>query len=281
MPMKYVVLVKGVPDFSEGNIQFKDDNTLDRGSTGTTLNPNDHLALEAALEAKVKHGGEVHVLCMGPPNYKVILKEAMEIYGDHLRLLSDRYFAAADTLATAEALKAGIETVGDVDLVFAGFKSADGETGQTGPQTAWKLGWPIVTHVTSLDLHPDEDRWVAERLTEEDVELVEGPTPSIIVTDPAFQPRYTRASHRLKLRELREATLERVEEFEEHLEVWDHERIGASQDVIGMKGSPTIVREVDPIPQAPQEREAEILSGDSHEDLEKLANIVREHSGGA
>ena len=76
--MKYVVLVKGVPDFRHGHVKFKEDNTLDRGGTPTVLNPNDHLALQGALEAKVKHGGEVHLISMGPPNYKKIIAEATE-----------------------------------------------------------------------------------------------------------------------------------------------------------------------------------------------------------
>lgn len=276
MSMKYVVLVKGVPDFSEGDIEFNEDNTLDRGSTGTTLNPNDHFALEAALEAKVKHGGEVHVLCMGPPNYDQILEEAMEIYADELRLLSSRHFAAADTLATAEALSKGIETVGDVDVVFAGFKSADGETGQTGPQTAWKLDLPIITHATDVTLHPDEDRLEVERLTEDAVETLEGPLPAMVVTDPEFEPSYDKASHRLRLRELREATAQRVEEAEEHLETWDHEDIGADVEKVGLNGSPTIVSGVDPIPQAPQERDADVLDADDPEDMEELAEVVIE-----
>ena len=39
--MKCVVLVKGVPDFREGKVSFKEDNTLNRGATPTVLNPND------------------------------------------------------------------------------------------------------------------------------------------------------------------------------------------------------------------------------------------------
>jgi hypothetical protein len=60
-----------VPDFRRGKVAFKEDNTLDRSKTPTVLNANDYFALEAALEAKVKLGGTVHVVCMGPPNHRV------------------------------------------------------------------------------------------------------------------------------------------------------------------------------------------------------------------
>ncbi len=272
--MNYVVLVKGVPDFSEGTVKFKDDNTLDRSSTPTVLNPNDHLALEAAMETKVKHGGKVTLITMGPPNYKVILQQAMKIQGDDSRLLSDRKLGGADTLATAETLGAGIKTLGDVDIVFAGFKSADGETGQTGPQTAWKLGWPIVTHVIKLQVFPEERRAIAERLSGDEIEEVEFPLPAIVVTDPAFETNYKKASHRLILKDERAATLARAERIDELFESWDAAAIGVDETKVGIKGSPTIVRKVEPIPVPPKEREADMLDGTNPVDIEKVAKLI-------
>lgn len=278
--MKIAVLVKGVPDFNAGSVKFKEDNTLDRGSTPTTLNPNDHLALHAALEAKVKHGGEVVLMTMGPPNYKMIIGRAMNIYGDRGVLLSDRALGGADTLATAETLSAGIRTLGDdVDVVFAGFKSADGETGQTGPQTAWKLGWPIVTHITKLELFPEEKRFRAERIVDHQIEEVEGPLPAVLVTDPSFTGQYTKASHRLKYRDLTEATKKRAENADDLIETWDAPKIGVDVTKVGLKGSPTIVRKVEPIPVAPSERTAEVLDGSKIEDVEKAARIILEKGG--
>ena len=31
-----------------------------------------------------------------------------------------------------------------IDIVFSGHRASDGETGQTGPQTAWKLGYTFL-----------------------------------------------------------------------------------------------------------------------------------------
>ena len=82
-------------------------------------------------------------------------------------MYSDRLFAGADTLATAEVLKAGVSKVegdGKVDIVFSGHRASDGETGQTGPQTAWKLGYTFLGHV--IDYNVDlQSRFVrAKRL---------------------------------------------------------------------------------------------------------------------
>ncbi|MFB6197851.1 MAG: electron transfer flavoprotein subunit beta/FixA family protein, partial [Halobacteriaceae archaeon] len=243
-----VVLTKGVPDFREGQVSFDEEGHLERGKTPTVMNPNDEFALEAAFQAKVRHGGQVSVMSMGPPGYKEVLQEAMEsVYADDCYLLSDREMAAADTWATAITLATALEKIGDVDLVFAGFKTADGETGHTGPQTCWALDWPIITHAVSIDVDPDAETIKAKRLVEGDIdemETVEAPLPALVVTDPEFGSAYRRAEHRLRQRDLREATVDRAEEYEEHLTTWDHADLNLDPDYIGLDGSPTIVESV-------------------------------------
>ncbi|MBW3583692.1 MAG: electron transfer flavoprotein subunit beta/FixA family protein [Euryarchaeota archaeon] len=271
-----VVLVKGVPDFREGQVQFKEDNTLNRGATPTVLNPNDHLALEAAREVQVKHGGTVHVMTMGPPNYKKILGEAMEICGDHGYLVSDVKFAAADTWATAHALMYAIKKIGGIDLVFAGYKSADGETGQTGPQTALLLDMPIITHTTSLEIDPGAGIMRATRIAYDEIEHCEGPVPGFIVTDPAFLPSYRKASERLRLIDHIETQKGLKEEYEDHITSWTAEDVEADMKKIGLSGSPTIVRAVDPIPTAPRERTAKVLHGADDATVQEVAKMILE-----
>jgi len=287
--MHSVVLTKGVPDFSEGAVQFDDDGHLERGNTPTVMNPNDEFALEAALQTKIRNGGDVSVMSMGPPGYKDVLREAMEsVYADDCYLLSDREMAAADTWATAITLSAGMEKIeretGSLpDLVFAGFKTADGETGHTGPQTAWCLDYPLLTHVISLDVDEEAGKVRAKRLVEGDVseiETVEAPLPAFIVMDPEFEPTYRKAGHRLKRKDLREATLQRVENFEEHLTVWDAQELDLDPEYIGLDGSPTIVSSVDPIPKAPSEREATVLTPDDEEGMSELLDVMSDYAGG-
>jgi electron transfer flavoprotein beta subunit len=268
-----VVLTKGVPDFREGQVSFDEDGHLERGKTPTVMNPNDRFALQAALQTKIRTGGEVSVMSMGPPGYKDVLREAMEsVYADDLYLCSDREMAAADTWATAITLGTGIEKIaeseGMPDLVFAGFKTADGETGHTGPQTCWCLDVPMITHVVALDVDEEERTVRAKRLVEgdiEEIETVETELPAFIVTDPEFQPTYRKADHRLRWKDLRDETRHRAAEFEDHLTVWDHEDLNLDPDYIGLDGSPTIVSSVDPIPKAPSEREATVLTPDDED----------------
>ncbi|RQG90373.1 electron transfer flavoprotein subunit beta/FixA family protein [Natrarchaeobius halalkaliphilus] len=273
--MRSIVLTKGVPDFSEGAVSFDEDGHLERGKTPTVMNPNDGFAAEAALQTRVRHGGHVSAMSMGPPGYAEVLEEAMEsVYADDSYLLSDRELAASDTWATAITLSAGLEKyqeeVGEIDLVFAGFKSADGETGQTGPQTSWALDWPIVTHVIALDIDPDERLLRAKRLVEGDVdeiETVEAPLPCFVVTDPEFEPTYRKASHRLSHKRLRSETQGRASDHEEHLTTWSQEDLNLDPEYIGLDGSPTIVSSVDPIPKAPSEREATMIEFDDDDGM--------------
>jgi electron transfer flavoprotein beta subunit len=266
--MDTLVLTKGVPDFREGKVSFDEEGHLERGKTPTVMNPNDKFALQAALQTKVRHGGSVSVMSMGPPGYEDVLREAMEsVYADELYLLSDREMAAADTWATAITLATGIERMGLPDLIFAGFKTADGETGHTGLQTCWGLELPIITHVIALDIDPDDRTVRAKRLVEgdvEEVETVEAEMPAFVIADPEFEPSYRTAGERLTLKDLREETKARAEDYEEHLTTWSQTELNLDPDYIGLDGSPTIVSGVDPIPKAPSEREATMIEpGDS------------------
>ncbi|RQG92392.1 electron transfer flavoprotein subunit beta/FixA family protein [Natrarchaeobius chitinivorans] len=286
--MRSIALTKGVPDFSEGAVSFNEEGHLERGKTPTVMNPNDAFALEAALQTRVRHGGHVSAMSMGPPGYASVLEEAMEsVYADDTYLLSDRELAASDTWATAITLSAGLEKyqeeVGDIDLVFAGFKTADGETGQTGPQTSWAMDWPIVTHVIALDIDPDERILRAKRLVEGDVdeiETVEAPLPCFVVTDPEFEPRYRKASHRLTHKRLRAETQRRADDHEEQLTTWDHEALNLDPDYIGLDGSPTIVSSVDPIPKAPSEREATMIDFDDGEAMGEVLEEMQPYAAG-
>jgi electron transfer flavoprotein beta subunit len=270
--MHSVVLTKGVPDFREGQVSFDEDGHLERGNTPTVMNPNDKHALRTALQTKVRHGGTLSVMSMGPPGYGDVLGEAMEsVYADDLYLLSDRELAASDTWATAITLATGLKKMEETpDLVFAGFKTADGETGHTGPQACWCLDWPIITHVVALDVDEDDSTVRAKRLVEgdiEEIETVEAPTPAFIVADPEFEPTYRKAAHRLTLKDLRAETRERAEDHEEHMTTWDHADLNLDPDYIGLDGSPTIVSSVDPIPKAPAEREATMVDPNDGEGM--------------
>ncbi|WP_435194116.1 electron transfer flavoprotein subunit beta/FixA family protein [Natronomonas sp. EA1] len=280
-----VALTKGVPDFREGQVSFNEEGHLERGKTPTVMNPNDKHALRAAFQSRVRHGGSLDVMSMGPPGYKEVLEEAMRtVYADDLYLLSDREMAAADTWATAITLSAGLEKLPYTpDLVFAGFKTADGETGHTGLQTCWCVDAPVITHVIALDVDEEHGTVRAKRLVEgdvEEIETVEAPMPAFIVADPEFEPSYRRAGERLTWKDLRADTQARAADYEDHLTVWDHVDLNLDPDFIGLDGSPTIVSSVDPIPKAPAEREATMVTPDDEDGMAEVYDELAALAGG-
>jgi electron transfer flavoprotein beta subunit len=206
------------------------------------------------------------------------LRRAIEsVYADELYLLSDGGVATAGTWATAITLSTGIEKLGVPDLIFSGFKTADGETGHTGPQTCWGLDVPIITHAIALDIDPEAERVRAKRLVEgdiEEIETIEAELPAFIVADPEFEPSYRTAGERLTLKDLRQQTKQRAEDYEDYLTVWDHEELNLDPDYIGLDGSPTIVSGVDPIPKAPSERDATMVEPDDPDGMEEIFEVV-------
>jgi electron transfer flavoprotein beta subunit len=306
MTVDSVVLTKGVPDFREGQVSFDEDGHLERGKTPTVMNPNDKQALRAALQTKVRHGGTVSLMSMGPPGYAEILHEGMaDVYADELYLLSDREMGAADTWATAMTVATGIEHLDEPpDLIFAGFKTADGETGHTGPQTEWCLSindvlpdYPLVTHVNALDIDEEEGVLRVKRLVEGDIseiETVETDLPAFVVTDPEFEASHRKAEHRLRHKDFRDDTRERAAEFAEYVDddtdaelteyeyfhMWNHEELNLDPDYIGLSGSPTIVAGVDPIPKAPSEREATMIEADDEEGMADVFEELEPYAAG-
>jgi len=73
--MHIAALIKVVSDFREGQVSFDEEGHLERGKTPTVINPNDKHALRAALQTKVRRGGRVSLVSMGPPGYEDVPKK--------------------------------------------------------------------------------------------------------------------------------------------------------------------------------------------------------------
>ena len=168
LTLNIAVIVKLEPDFSEGSVSYNPDGTLNRAETKSRLGAHSAIASMAAFFAKVRYGGNISVCTMGPPMADIALKESQLICdADDLYLYSDRLFASADTLATAEVLNTGLTKMKNgqqMDIVFSGHRASDGETGQTGPQTAWKLGFTFLGNVIDFEVDLQNRTVIAKRI---------------------------------------------------------------------------------------------------------------------
>lgn len=149
--LNIVVLTKQVPDTKNITADaMKADGTVNRGALPAIFNPEDLNALEMALDAKERFGGTITVITMGPPRAVEILKDSLYRGVDKCILITDRRFAGADTLATSYVLAQAIHKIKSVDLVFCGRQAIDGDTAQTGPQVAEKIGFNQITYVDNI-----------------------------------------------------------------------------------------------------------------------------------
>jgi electron transfer flavoprotein beta subunit len=287
--LSVAVIVKLEPDFSEGNVSYNADGTLNRAETKSILGPHSAIASNAAFYAKVKYGAHIAVGTMGPPIAEGALQQAQLLCdADELHLYSDRIFAGADTLATAEVLKAGILKVegnGKVDIVFSGHRASDGETGQTGAQTAWKLGYTFLGNV--IDYNVDlQSRFVrAKRLISlqgfyDIIEEVEAPLPVFISIDPSYKALFNTVSQRLAFEKYQKEAKSRAENYKQYLKVLNTQQLGIDPKLVGLPGSPTIVYKVERIPKAKASRKAEVIDGANHDQLARVAANMYEALGG-
>ncbi|MFC1539166.1 electron transfer flavoprotein subunit beta/FixA family protein [Candidatus Latescibacterota bacterium] len=176
--MKIIVPIKQVPE--TGNVKMDEKTgTMIRDGVESIINPLDLYAIECALQMREEHGGAIEVLSMGPPKAEKAIREALSMGCDDGTLLSDKKFAGADTWSTAYVLSESIKTMGDFDVIVAGVRATDGDTGQVGPEIAAFLNIPLATFVSKI-IGIDEKSITVERLVENGYETFEIPLPCLI-----------------------------------------------------------------------------------------------------
>lgn len=231
--MHAVVAIKQVPDTSNVRINTET-GTLIREGVPAIINPYDAHAVEVAVRLKEKYGGKVTVLTMGPPKAVEALVECVEQGADRGILITDRKFAAADTLATSYVLAHAIEAIQaeePVDLLLFGKQAIDGDTAQVGPGVATRLGVPLITYAIMVEAFDPETRTaVVHRKTERGTEVFQTPLPVLLTVEKEIAP-----ISRAPLPNL-------IKAAHYQPEIWSAaEPVAFDPGEIGIKGSPTIV----------------------------------------
>ncbi len=270
--MNIVVCIKQVPDTTDVRVD-PETNTLIREGVDSILNPFDRYAIEEAIKIKEDTGGNTTAVSMGPPQSKAVLTEAISMGIDQAIHLSDRAFAGSDTWSTSLVLAKAIERLstikedqgqGPVDLVICGKQASDGDTAQVGPGIATHLDFPQATYVRKIDsVHTDTQPKfiVLERLVEEGFEIIEVKLPALItVVKEINEPRLPSLRGKMKARK-------------QEIPVWTHKDLGLSEDLIGLKGSPTQVVKIF----APSQKVGgKILKGEPYQVVEELIKAIED-----
>ena len=229
--MKIIIPIKQVPETS--NVKMDEESgTMKRDGVESIINPLDLYAIETGIQLKEEHGGKVTVITMGPPAAAKALREAVAMGCDHAVLISGKEFAGSDTWATSKVLASTIEKVGDFDLILAGERATDGDTGQVGPGIASFLDLPLSTY-TSKVLAVKDNSITVERLIEEGYEVLKMPLPALLTVVKAISyPRLPTLRGKKKAKSL-------------DLPVWSGNQLDLPLAHLGLKGSPTRVVKID------------------------------------
>lgn len=258
--MYVVACIKQVPDTTQVQIDPVS-NTLVRDGIPFITNPYDSHALEESLRMKSRYGLRAVALSMGPTTAEATLRNALALGMDEAVLLSDPAFRGADTLSTSNVLAAGIRKLAQADeigLVFCGRQTIDGDTAQTGPGLAVRLGFSLLTLVDRIE-HMDflSKKIRVRRKLEGRYELVEAKLPALItVTRELNQPRYPTVLMRLKAAEAQ-------------IRLWDHKELKLNPETIGLKGSPIRVTKI-----SVRERDEVEILGDGVREPEQTARML-------
>jgi len=174
--MKIAVTIKQVPARdSQLHISGK---WIEDADLSYEINEPDAYALEAALQLKEKHGGEVVVLCAGPARAAQTIREALAKGADRAIHIEEDDLAAFDPLSTAKLLAAALKSESP-DLVLTGLQSDDLGYGQTGVIVAELLGMPHGTIIMEVEKQDATIR-VKRELENGWFQHVEMPLPALL-----------------------------------------------------------------------------------------------------
>ncbi|PTW00186.1 electron transfer flavoprotein beta subunit [Halanaerobium saccharolyticum] len=241
--MNIVIPIKQVPETS--NVKMDEETgTMKRDGVESIINPLDLYAIETGIQLKEEYGGKITVITMGPPSADKALKEAIAMGCDDGILLSGREFAGSDTWATSYALSEAIKEIGDYDLILAGERATDGDTGQVGPGIASWLDLTLSTYtskVVDVNLVDEEvdyttteqDSIIVERMVEDGYEKLQLPLPALltVVKEISF-PRLPTLRGKQRSRKI-------------EIPQWNLGNLDLDEDYLGLQGSPTRVVNID------------------------------------
>lgn len=231
--MRILVCIKQVPESNKVEVDPVT-GVLKRDGAAAKMNPYDLYALETAFKIREEKGGSVHVISMGPPQSKQVIREAFAMGADSGTLLSDRKFGGADVLATSYTLAQGIKACGRFDLILCGKQTTDGDTAQVGPEISEWLGIPCVADVVSID-QVDADSITVSMDLPSEKEVAQVSFPCLLSVDKdIYSPRLP-------------SYLKKIDTSEREIQVLALKDMQDQDEThYGLNGSPTQVQKIFP-----------------------------------
>lgn len=259
--MNIVVCIKQVPDTAAKIQDRVTDGKIDLEGVEWVVNPYDEFAVEEALRLKEEHGGDVTLITAGPDRALQALKDALALGADEGIHIRDPALDTAGRRGVAKVLAAAIHKIGDVDLVWTGWKGVDEDHGLVPMYLAEELGWPHLSFVIDLEIDADAGRLTIEREIEGGHELLEAPLPAVV-------------SAQKGLNEVRYASLKGIMAVKRKtIPEWTAEDLGL--DVAELREPELEFVNIEP---PPERQSGRILDGTPEEAARELVRLLREEA---
>ena len=273
--MKIVVIVRQTPDTEAKIAANSSGNGIDETGLKWILNPFDEFAVEEAVKIKESTGAEVVILGIGPDRALETIRTALAMGGDSAIHIKDENFGATDSYATAKLIASKIKAMGDVDLILAGKKWIDEESGQVAIQVAAELDIPQATIATKVDVDDAAKTVKVQSEIEGGQRIIELNFPALVTAERGLnEPRYASLPGIMKAKKkpLEEVTVDAI----------NLEELGLAQENLGADGSRYKIDNID-IPVI--NRSLNVLKGGNSDmvesaevqaDAENLTKLLRE-----
>ncbi|MCA8912817.1 MAG: electron transfer flavoprotein subunit beta/FixA family protein [Planctomycetes bacterium] len=157
--MDIIVCIRRAPTTDARIKPGSDGKTYDPAGVNYDISEYDKFAIEAAIQLKEKHSGQVTIISMGPSAATKEIRTAIAMGCDAAHLLVDD--AQHDSWSTAQVLAAKIKELPH-DIVLFGWNSVDNQSSATGQMVAELLDLPSVSVAVSLEV--EDGKAKVERL---------------------------------------------------------------------------------------------------------------------
>ncbi len=186
--MNIIACFKVVPEEQDITVNSNGDISIDKAKL--TVSNYDLNGIEAGTQLAEENSGNLIALSVGAAKIddSKLKKTVLSRGPESLYLIADDSLDNMDTHQTAQALKSGVEKIGQYDLILCGDGSADLYAQQVGAQLGELLNVPTVNSVSKISVA--DGKAIVERTLEDEVETLEVPLPAVIsVTADINQPR--------------------------------------------------------------------------------------------
>ena len=145
--MKIAVLVKRVPDTASVFTIREDGKSVDLSGLNFVMSPYDEHAVEQGIRLRDEAGGEVIIVCAGPPECKETIRSGLAMGAD-----SGIHITGVEEMTAcglAETLAAALKRLSP-DIVFAGKQAVDSDGSQVPESVAELMGVQHASCITKF-----------------------------------------------------------------------------------------------------------------------------------